>query len=143
MNTANDVMRNHMNNTQNVTLWEINCTIYCTTLTCKELNNDIRTSERKNQPPKWITSTESSINRIKKLKSHVQVVIKCKRESTFTKHQKTLLHKLKKKFDNSKMSTLETKLTSPRQELKSKADNLKYQKRLIEGKKINRRSHFI
>ena len=108
-------MRNHLNNTENVTLWEINCTIYCTTLTCKELNNDIRTSDRrKNQLPKWVTSTESSINRIKKLKSHAQVVIKCKRDSTFTKHQKTLLHKLKKKFGNSKMSTLETKLTSLR-----------------------------
>ena len=124
-------------------LWEINCAIYCIALTCKELNNDVRTSEkRKNGPPKWITSIESSINRIRKLISYVQVVIKCKRESTFTKHQKTLLHTLKKKLGNSKMSTLETKLTSLKQELKSKADNLRHQKRLIERKKINKQFAF-
>ena len=97
---------------------------------------------RKHEPSKWITSIESSINRIRKLISHVHVVIKCKRESTFTKHQKTLLHTLKKKFGDSKMSTLETKLTSLKQELKSKVDNLKQQKRLIECKKINRQFSF-
>ena len=79
MNTASDVTRNDLNNIENVTLWEINCTIYCIALTCKELNNDVRTSEkRKNEPPKWITSTERGINRIDII-SHVQVVIKCKR----------------------------------------------------------------
>ena len=143
LNTANDVMRNRLDNIENVTLWKINCAIYCIALTCKELNNDVRTSEkRKNGPSKWITSIESSINRIRKLISYVQVVIKCKRESTFTKHQKTLLHTLKKKFGNNKMSTLETKLTSLKQELKSKADNLRRQKRLIERKKINKQFSF-
>ena len=117
-------------------MWEINCTICCITLTYKELNNDVRTSEkRKNQLLNWITSIESSINRIKRLISHVLVVIKCKREPTFTKHQKTLFHTLKKKFGNSKMSTLETKLSSLRQELKSKADNHRHQKHNLLGAK--------
>ena len=40
------------------------------------------------------------------------------------------------------MSTLETKLISRKQELKSKADNLKHQKRLIERKKISRQFSF-
>ena len=98
-------MRNYLSNIKNFTLWKINCTIYCIALTCKELNNDVRTSQkRKNEPPKWITSIESSINRIIKVISHVQPVMKCKRESLFTRHQKTLLHTLKKKFGNSKMS---------------------------------------
>ena len=102
-NTANNVMRNHLNNIESVTLCEINCTICCIALTYKELNNGVRTSEKnKNEPPKWITSIESSINGIRKLISQVQVAIKRKRESTFTKHQKTLLHK----FGNSKISTL-------------------------------------
>ena len=49
---------------------------------------------------------------------------------------------VKKTFGNSKMSTLETKLTSLKQELKSKADNLRHQKRLIERKKINKQFAF-
>ena len=40
------------------------------------------------------------------------------------------------------MSTLETKLTSLKQELKSKVDNLRHQKRLIERKKINKQFAF-
>ena len=40
------------------------------------------------------------------------------------------------------MSTLETKFTSLKQELKSKTDNLRHQKRLIERKKINRQFSF-
>ena len=45
---------------------------------------------------------------------------------------------LKKKFRNSKMSTLETKLTILKKELKSKADNLRRQKCFIERKRINK-----
>ena len=76
-------MRNYLSNIKNFTLWKINCTINCIALTCKELNNDVRTSKkRKNEPSKWITSIESSINRIIKVISHVQPVMKCKREST-------------------------------------------------------------
>ena len=120
-------MRDHLNRIENVTLWEINCTIYSIAVSCKELNDDVTTTEkRKNEPPKWITSIENSINRIRKLIAHIQVVIKCKKECQFTKHQKTLLQMLKKKFGNSKMSTLETKLALLKQELKSKAENLLY-----------------
>ena len=43
-----------------------------------------------------------------------------------------------KKEINSKMSTLETKLTSLKQELKSRSATLRHQKQLIERKKINR-----
>ena len=68
----------------------------------------------------------------------MQVVIKCKRECQFTKHQKTPLHMLKKKFSNCKISTRETKLAKLKQELKSKADNQRHQKCLIERKRINK-----
>ena len=70
--------------------------------------------------------------------AHIKVVIKCKKECQFTKHQKALLQMLKKKFCNSKMSTPETKLSLLKQELKSKADNLRHQKCLIEHKRINK-----
>ena len=132
-------MRDHLNRIENVTLWEINCTICSIAVSCKELNDDVTTTEkRKNEPPKWITSIENSINRIRKLIAHIQVVIKCKKECQFTKHQKTLLQMLKKKFGNSKMSTLETKLALLKKELKSKADNLRHQKCGIERKRINK-----
>ena len=65
LDAANDVMRDHLNRIENVTLWEINCTIYSIAISCKELNNYVSTTEkRKNEPPKWITSIENNINRI-------------------------------------------------------------------------------
>ena len=58
-------MRDHLNRIENITLWEINCTIYSIAVSCEELNDDVATTEkRKNEPPKWITSTENSIKRI-------------------------------------------------------------------------------
>ena len=79
LDAANNVMRDHLNRIENVTLWEINCTIYSIAISCKELNNDVSTTEkRKNEPPKWITSIENNINRIRKLIARIQVVIKCK-----------------------------------------------------------------
>ena len=142
LNTASDVTRNDLNNIENVTLWEINCTIYCIALTCKELNNDVRTSEkRKNEPVKWITSTESGINRI-----DINIpCTSCKKMQTIVyvyKTSKDTPPHDKKEIFNSKMSTLETELTSLKQELKNKADNRRHEKRLIERKKINS-SHLI
>ena len=79
LDAANNVMRDHLNRIENVTLWEINCTIYSIAISCKELNNGVSTTEkRKNEPPKWITSIENNINRIRKLIARIQVVIKCK-----------------------------------------------------------------
>ena len=63
-------MKDHLNRIENVTLWEIICTIYSIAVSCKELNDDVTTTEkRKNEPPKWITSIENSINRITKIDS--------------------------------------------------------------------------
>ena len=118
MNIASDLTRNDLNNIEIVTLWEINCTIYRIALTCKELNNDVRTSEkRKNEPPKWITSTESGINRI-----DIKIpCTSCKKMQTIVyvyKTSKATPPHVKKEIFNSKMSTLETELTLLKQELK-------------------------
>ena len=41
LDAANDVMRDHINRIENVTLSEINCTIYSIAVSCKELNNNV------------------------------------------------------------------------------------------------------
>ena len=40
-------MRDHLNRIKNVTLWENNCIIYSVGISCKELNNDVSTTEKR------------------------------------------------------------------------------------------------
>ena len=51
--------------------------------------------------------------------------------------QNTIVHWLTKKFGNTKIGTLETKLALLKQYLKSKSEKLKHQKWLWERKRIN------
>ena len=52
---------------------------------------------------KCIVNLVNSIKRIRRKIAQTQVVIECK--NTKQKHQKFLLHRLKKKYGNSKMIT--------------------------------------
>ena len=100
----------------------INCTIYCIAVSCKEIINDLPTEEIQNKynKPTWIINLENSNDRIRREIAHTQVVIECKNTKLHTKHQTSLLHRLKKKYENSKMIILTTKLNVLKQELKSK-----------------------
>ena len=101
-------------------------------MTCKEYNNDIRRTEpekvkEKLDMPKWIYYLEESISRVRRKVNQINVLIKCKTEKQFTTHQKRLLNKFLKNYGNTKML---------KQDLKSKTEKLKYQKKIIERKKI-------
>ena len=73
----------------NLMLWDIKCTLYCITISCKELNNDVNetvTTIKKSEQPKWLLNITNSIARIRKLIAHVNIVIQCKKEEKFSKH---------------------------------------------------------
>ena len=104
-------------------------------MTCKEYNNDIRRIEpekakEKLDMPKWIYHLEESISRVRREINQINVLIKCKIEKQFTAHQKHLLNKFLKNYGNTKMTTFEFKCTILKQDLKSKTEKLKYQKKL-------------
>ena len=140
---ANDIAKDVLETIENPDFSELNCLIYATAMTCKEYNNDIRRIEpekakEKLDMPKWIYRLEESISRVRGEINQINVLIKCKFEKQFTAHQKRLLNKFLKNYGNTKMTTLEFKCTMLKQDLKSKTEKLKYQKRIIERKKINK-----
>ena len=140
---ANDIAKDVLETIENPDFWELNCLIYATAMTCKEYNNDIRRIEpekakEKLDMPKWIYHLEESISRVRREINQINVLIKCKIEKQFTAHQKRLLNKFLKNYGNTKMTTLEFKCTMLKQDLKSKTEKLKYQKKIIERKKINK-----
>ena len=79
---------------------------------------------KKYNKPKWIITLENSIERVRREIAHTQVVTECKNTKQSTKHQTSLLHRLEKKYGNSKMITLTTKLSTLKQELTSKVEKL-------------------
>ena len=104
-------------------------------MTCKEYNNNIRRIEpekakEKLDMPKWIYHLEESISRVRREINQINVLIKCKIEKQFTAHQKHLLNKFLKNYGNTKMTTFEFKCTILKQDLKSKTEKLKYQKKI-------------
>ena len=78
------------------------------------------------------------ISRVRQQINQINILIKCKFEKQFTAHQKRLLNKFLKNYGNTKMTTLEFKCAMLKQDLKSKTKKLKYQKKIIERKKINK-----
>ena len=144
LKTANEITSTHLQSIENISLREINFTIYSIAISCKEIMDDITTpkqenTNRKQEKPKWIVNLENNIERIRTEIAHIQVIINCKKKGKFTKRQNTILHRLTKKYGNTKMRTLETKLALLKQDLRSKSEKLKHEKRISERKRINNR----
>ena len=100
-------------------------------MTCKAYIQDIQQKPAKkesNTLPKWLHHLEESINRVRKELNHINLLIKCKKENSYSKHQKKLLNKYRKKPGNTNLRLFEYKSTISKQELKSKSEKLKYQK---------------
>ena len=88
---------------------------------------------------KLIAQLELSITNPRRNIEQLEVVIKCKQENKFTKHQRNLFEKFCKKFVNTRASTLSYKLTKLKQDLKSKSRKLKCKKRLASRKSLNKK----
>ena len=117
------------------------CLIYASTVTCKTFIGDIQPTPMsiKNNPKfsNCINNIEQSIARIRKELSQINVLITCNAENAYTRHQKALPQKYSKKLGNTKLRTLPYKTTVLKQELKSKSEKVKYQKKQMERKRID------
>ena len=89
LKNANEITSTHLQSIENISLREINCTIYSIAISCKEIMDDITTpkqenTNRKQEKPKWIVNLENNIERIRKETAHVVVIISCKKKGKFT-----------------------------------------------------------
>ena len=123
----NDIAKEIFESTESPYYHDINCLIYATTMTCKEYIQDIQ--QKKNTLSKWLHHLEQSINTARKELNHIILLIKYKKENSYSKHQKKLLNKYRKKLGNTTLRLFECKSTILKQELKSKSEKLKYQKK--------------
>ena len=140
---VNDLGKEYITSLNLPNYWDINVCLYSAAVTCLREMNQLRelTPPTKNKPkfPQWLTQLEESITYLRITIGQLTVIIKCKQTNTFSKHQKSLLEKFWKKFRNTTMPNLQSKLYISKQKLKAKSEKLKYHKKLFERKSIKHR----
>ena len=103
---------------------------------CREYNNCIRTNELEKAkgkldiPKRTYHLQESIIGVTRELNQKI--------EKQITAHQKRFLNFFLKDYGNTKVTLLKSKCKMLKQDLKSKTEKLKDQKKIIERKKINK-----
>ena len=84
-----------------------------------------------------LTQLEKSITYFRKTIGQLTVIVKCKQTNTYSKHQKSLLEKFRKKFRITTLLNLQSNLYITKQKLKAKSEKLKYHKKFYERKTTN------
>ena len=89
--------------------------------------------------PQWITNIEDKITRLRRTKGHLTTIISCKKTGIFNNQQKNLKEKYYKKYGNTRLHTLNFKLTVLKHNLYATSVKLKYQRKRYNRKLINRK----
>ena len=127
---------------ENLNYLDINVLLYTAAVTTKDYLNDLSKRYTVKTPkakmPQWITNIEDKIIRIRRTIGHLTTIISCKKTGIFTNHQKKL-KKIYKKYENTKLHSLNFKLTILKHNLHAASLKLKYQKKRFNRKFINRK----
>ena len=137
-----DVMKEHLKKINQIDYWEINVAIYTAAITVKHHLGDViqetTTRHALKGPPKWLQNLEESIINTRKLIGKLSTITNCKKLNVFTRNQYRLKLLFERKFGNTRIRTLEFKLSMLKQKLKASCEKLRYQNRLHQRKIINR-----
>ena len=127
-----------------VELRDLNATLYVAAVTVQMAIKDIRLKNRTKSTKKigWIANLEHHIESLRRKISHIAVIIQCKMENNYTRHQKQLQLKLEKQFGNTKLKTLHSRLLQSKQDLKASSEKLRYQRKQMLRNDINRKFMF-
>ena len=87
---VNDIAKEILRSIESPNYHDINCLIYATAVTCKAYIQDIQqkpaNQKESNTLPKWLHHLEQSINRVRKELNPINLLIKCKKENSYSKH---------------------------------------------------------
>ena len=127
---------------ENPNYLDINVLLYTAAVTRKEYLNDLikKHAEKtlKAKMPQWIKIIEDKITRLRRTIGHLTTFISCKKTGKFTNHQRKSREKYKK-YENTKLHTLNFRLTVLKHNLHATSVKLKYQKKRFNQKFINQK----
>ena len=83
----------------------------------------------KKAPPTWLNNVESKITALRKKNGQLTTFINCKNTGNFLNHQKEIKQKFYNKYDNTRMQTLQFKLTLLKKDVRTTSIKLKWLKK--------------
>ena len=125
-----------------ISLWTINVIQYSATISLLDSNNALKELTDKNEKirPRWKVFLNNKINSIRRKISYITLIVNCRNTSSvLTKHQKKIENRLKKWFHNTKLRTLESKLSQLNHDLKLASESLRNKQKLCERNSINKK----
>ena len=143
LKVIDQVAKRKLSQIENLNYLHINVLLYTALVTTKKCLNNLNKNYTKKPPkakmPQWITNIEDKIIRLRRTIGHLATIISCKKTGIFTNHQKNLKEKYYKKYGNTRLHTLNFKLTVLKHNLYGILVKLKYQKKRYNRKLINRK----
>lgn len=119
--------------------WTLNVLMYCAAITILQHVGIKEFDRNHNTQPKWITSLQKNVDRLRKNIGQLDTIIRCKVNNEFTNHQLRLYDRLYKIYGNCRRETLTGKLCALKHELRAVSQKLCYRKKLRERRSINRK----
>ena len=139
----NDIIKDFINHQKEIiSLLTINVIQYSAITALLDYNNVLKEITAKNEktPPRWKVSLNNKIKSIRRKISYVTLIVNCRHTSSvLTKHQKKIENRHKKWVRNTKLCTLESKLSQLNQNLKLASRSLRNKQKLCERNSINKK----
>ena len=110
-----------------ISLWTINVIQYSVIIALLDYNNVLKeiTAKKEKTPPRWKVFINNKINSIRLKISYITLIVYCRNTSSvLTKHQKKIENRLKNCFRNTKLRTIEPKLSQLNHDLKLASESL-------------------
>ena len=124
-----------------ISLWDINVILYSTAITILEQQGKLkenRSFDQRNNKPGLQVQLEQKIEAIRKRLAFIDVILKCKQEGKFTKHQPTIEQKLKKWYQKITCENLESIRAELKHELRTCTSKLKKRRTVEQRDCINK-----
>ena len=116
-------------NDNDVNLWKINLMQYSTVLTLLQRHNQLKENPPQKKKQRWLEFQQQKVNSIGRKVSYINLILQCRNHNTrLTKQQEKIQLKLKKCYRNTKTSTLISKATELKHELKVTSQYIKNKK---------------
>ena len=116
LKTINEVILEHINQKERNELYsphliDINNFVYAAAISVNQYLGQLtekkqKFDEKKSEYPKWITNIQTSIDKMRRTMGHILTILDCKQTNQYTMKQLRIKDRLKKKFGNLKIKTL-------------------------------------
>ena len=139
----NIVIREYIENTNGlVDLWLINVIQYSAIVTLLEKHNQLKVRKKvfkTRDKPSWLKHIEEKICNLQRKVAHIELIIKCRIDNvTMSGKQKNIERRLRSWFGNTKHTTLTSKLSLLKHDLRVAAQQQKNRLKIDERNRINK-----